>query len=40
MTRQFISSGSTFETQIGYSRAVVAGDWVSSRGRPDTTTRR
>ena len=32
MTRQFISSGSTFETQIGYSRAVVAGDWVFVSG--------
>jgi len=32
MTRQFISSGSTFETQIGYSRAVVAGDWVFISG--------
>ena len=28
MTRRLISSGSTFEAQIGYSRAVVAGDWV------------
>ena len=32
MTRQLISSGSTFETQIGYSRAVVAGDWVFVSG--------
>jgi enamine deaminase RidA (YjgF/YER057c/UK114 family) len=32
MTRQRISSGSTFETQIGYSRAVVAGDWVFVSG--------
>jgi len=32
MTRQFISSGSTFETQIGYSRAVVVGDWVFVSG--------
>jgi enamine deaminase RidA (YjgF/YER057c/UK114 family) len=27
-----ISSGSTFEAQIGYSRAVVAGDWVFVSG--------
>ena len=32
MTRQLISSGSAFETQIGYSRAVVAGDWVFVSG--------
>ena len=32
MTRQLISSGSTFEQQIGYSRAVVAGDWVFVSG--------
>jgi enamine deaminase RidA (YjgF/YER057c/UK114 family) len=32
MTRRLISSGSTFETQIGYSRAVVAGDWVFVSG--------
>ena len=32
MTRTFISSGSTFEAQIGYSRAVVAGDWVFVSG--------
>jgi enamine deaminase RidA (YjgF/YER057c/UK114 family) len=32
MTRQRISSGSTFESQIGYSRAVVAGDWVFVSG--------
>ena len=32
MPRQFISSGSTFETQMGYSRAVVAGDWVFVSG--------
>jgi enamine deaminase RidA (YjgF/YER057c/UK114 family) len=32
MTRQLISSGSTFETQIGYSRAVVDGDWVFVSG--------
>jgi enamine deaminase RidA (YjgF/YER057c/UK114 family) len=32
MTRRLISSGSTFESQIGYSRAVVAGDWVFVSG--------
>lgn len=32
MKRQFISSGSTFETEIGYSRAVVQGDWVFVSG--------
>jgi enamine deaminase RidA (YjgF/YER057c/UK114 family) len=28
MTRRLISSGSTFESEIGYSRAVVDGDWI------------
>ena len=32
MTRKLISSGSTFEKQIGYSRAVVAGDWIMVSG--------
>jgi len=32
MTRRLISSGSTFEQEIGYSRAVVAGDWVFVSG--------
>jgi enamine deaminase RidA (YjgF/YER057c/UK114 family) len=32
MKRTFISSGSTFEDQIGYSRAVVAGNWVFVSG--------
>lgn len=32
MTRRHISSGSTFEAQIGYSRAVVDGDWVFVSG--------
>jgi enamine deaminase RidA (YjgF/YER057c/UK114 family) len=32
MTRRLISSGSTFEKQIGYSRAVVDGDWVFVSG--------
>jgi enamine deaminase RidA (YjgF/YER057c/UK114 family) len=30
--RRRISSGSTFEDQIGYSRAVVDGDWVFVSG--------
>lgn len=36
MTRQLISSGSTFEAEIGYSRAVVSpdpgGDWIFVSG--------
>jgi len=32
MRRKLISSGSTFEKEIGYSRAVVAGDWVFVSG--------
>lgn len=32
MTRQLISSGSSFEHDIGYSRAVVDGDWVFVSG--------
>ena len=32
MQRTLISSGSSFEAQIGYSRAVVAGDWVFVSG--------
>mgnify|MGYP000663352130 FL=1 len=32
MTRQLISSGSEFETKIGYSRAVVDGDFVFVSG--------
>jgi len=40
MTRQLISSGSPFETQVGYSRAVVQGDWCFVAGTtgydPDT----
>ena len=32
MARKLINSGSTFEAQIGYSRAVVAGDWVFVSG--------
>ena len=30
--RQSISSGSSFEAEIGYSRAVVVGDWVFVSG--------
>jgi enamine deaminase RidA (YjgF/YER057c/UK114 family) len=32
MTRRLISSGSTFERDIGYSRAVVQGDWIFVSG--------
>jgi enamine deaminase RidA (YjgF/YER057c/UK114 family) len=32
MTRRLISSGSSFEAAIGYSRAVVEGDWVFVSG--------
>lgn len=32
MTRRLISSGSPFEAQIGYSRAVVSGEWVFVSG--------
>ena len=32
MTRRLISSGSTFEEQMSYSRAVVAGAWVFVSG--------
>lgn len=31
-SRRLISSGSDFERQIGYSRAVIAGDWVMVSG--------
>src|SRR5688572_19895272 len=30
--RRLISSGSTFEQEIGYSRAVVVGEWVFVSG--------
>jgi enamine deaminase RidA (YjgF/YER057c/UK114 family) len=30
--RRLISSGSTFEQEIGYSRAVVVGDWILVSG--------
>ncbi|MDB5809237.1 MAG: endoribonuclease family protein [Betaproteobacteria bacterium] len=32
MQKKLISSGSSFETQIGYSRAVVVGDWILVSG--------
>jgi enamine deaminase RidA (YjgF/YER057c/UK114 family) len=32
MSRRLISSGSTFEAEIGYSRAVVDGEWVFVSG--------
>jgi enamine deaminase RidA (YjgF/YER057c/UK114 family) len=32
VTRRLISSGSTFEAEIGYSRAVVDGDWIFVSG--------
>ena len=32
MKRVLISSGSTFESEIGYSRAVAQGDWVFVSG--------
>jgi enamine deaminase RidA (YjgF/YER057c/UK114 family) len=32
MTKRLISSGSAFEDKMGYSRAVVAGDWILVSG--------
>ena len=32
MSRKLISSGSIFETEIGYSRAVIEGNWVFVSG--------
>lgn len=32
MTRRLISSGSSFERAVGYSRAVVDGDWIFVSG--------
>jgi enamine deaminase RidA (YjgF/YER057c/UK114 family) len=32
MTRRLISSGSSFETDMAYSRAVVDGDWIFVSG--------
>ena len=31
-TKRLITSGSTFERDMGYSRAVVAGDWIFVSG--------
>ena len=41
MTRTLISSGSPFESQFGYSRAVVQGDWcfVAGTTGPDPDTK-
>ena len=32
MTRKLVSSGSSFEAEVGYSRAVVDGDWIFVSG--------
>jgi enamine deaminase RidA (YjgF/YER057c/UK114 family) len=32
MTRKLVSSGSSFEAEVGYSRAVADGDWVFVSG--------
>ena len=32
MTRRLVSSGSPYEAQIGYSRAVVDGEWIFVSG--------
>jgi len=32
MNRRLITSGSTFEAEIGYSRAVVQGEWIFVSG--------
>jgi enamine deaminase RidA (YjgF/YER057c/UK114 family) len=32
MARRLVSSGSSFEAEIGYSRAVIDGDWVFVSG--------
>ena len=32
MTRRLISSGSTFETEMAYTRAVVDGEWIFVSG--------
>ena len=36
MPRRLISSGSPFESQVGYSRAVVQGDWCFVAGTTGT----
>lgn len=36
MPRQLITSGSPFEAQVGYSRAVVQGDWCFVAGTTGT----
>ncbi|WP_313803554.1 RidA family protein [Sphingobium sp.] len=36
MPRQLISSGSPFEAQVGYSRALVQGDWCFVAGTTGT----
>lgn len=36
MSRTLISSGSPFEAQVGYSRAVVQGDWCFVAGTTGT----
>jgi enamine deaminase RidA (YjgF/YER057c/UK114 family) len=32
MARTLVSSGSSFEMDVGYSRAVVDGDWIFVSG--------
>jgi enamine deaminase RidA (YjgF/YER057c/UK114 family) len=32
MARTLVSSGSSFEAEVGYSRAVVDGDWIFVSG--------
>jgi enamine deaminase RidA (YjgF/YER057c/UK114 family) len=32
MDRQFINSGSSFESTVGYSRAVIQGNWIFMSG--------
>jgi enamine deaminase RidA (YjgF/YER057c/UK114 family) len=38
MPRSRVSSGSRFEDEIGYSRAIVDGDWIFVSGTTATTT--
>ena len=35
MNRKLISSGSKFEKEIGYSRAVIDGNWIFVSGQLD-----